>query len=151
MAAPDWLGSIVAIGGPAVSILGAVASATFAFLTLSLNKQVRRAEAHRGINSLYDKLMDYRTSNPKVLGLSRGWRREYFTSIYEQKTGQDREWAIYYTYVELCLGFCNVVLYNWHQRLLDRQAYEDHFKPLIKLIMTEHHPILRDLLRDGKY
>jgi hypothetical protein len=141
----DWL-------VPTVSVLGAVSSGVFALASLLLTRRMHRAETHREISVLYDRLMEVRLANPEVLALSRRWAREDLDRIYDQRAAEDREWARYYSYVELCLGFCNAVIYARSRNLLTQDAYQGQYEPLVKLLLTEHHPILRDLLeRGGKF
>jgi hypothetical protein len=141
----DWL-------VPTVSVLGAVSSGVFALASLLLTRRMQRAETHREISALYDRLMEVRLANPDVLELSRRWTRDNLDRIYNQRSAEDREWARYYSYVELCLGFCNAVLYARSRGLLTQDAYLGQYEPLVRLLLTEHYPIVRDLLdKGGKY
>lgn len=138
----DWL-------VPTVSVVGAVSSGVFALASLLMTRRMQRAEIHREISALYDRLMDIRLANPDVLELSRRWTHEKLSSIYRQHSAEDREWARYYTYVELCLGFCNAVLNARSRGLLSRDAYLGQYEPLVRLLLTEHYPIVRDLQAVG--
>lgn len=102
------------------------------------------------IGALYDKLVDYRERHPEVLLLSREWNAECMKRVYAQESDADRAWAIYYGYVELVLGYCNNVLIA-HREILSGASYEHHHRRLARLLVTEHLPIIQDLLDDGKY
>jgi hypothetical protein len=134
---------------PGVSVLGALSSGIFALVSLLMTRRMQRAEIHREISILYDRLMEVRLAHPEMLDLSRTWTSGNLERIYHQTSAEDREWARYYTYVELCLGFCNAVLYARSERHLPRDAYEGQYEPLVKLLLTEHYPILRELLEAG--
>jgi hypothetical protein len=51
----------------------------------------------------------------------------------------------------VCISFCNAVLSARRSHLLNRHAYEGQYKPLVKLLMTEHAPLVASLLSSGKY
>jgi hypothetical protein len=134
---------------PVVSVLGAASSGIFALASLLLTRRMQRAEIHREISGLYDRLMEVRLDHPEMLELGHSWTPGNLERVYRQGSAEDREWARYYTYVELCLGFCNAVLYARSKRLLTRDAFAGQYEPLVKLLLTEHYPILRDLLEAG--
>ena len=103
-----------------------------------------------GRSDLSDRLVDFRTSHPEVLALSRTWSEAAFGTLYRQESEADRGWALYYNYAELCCGFCNAVLYGRRIGLLDRHAYDRQYKSLVKLLLTEHYPYIRSVFH-GKY
>jgi hypothetical protein len=133
-----------------VAFLGVATSSATAILAYRLSRQSQRSESQREIGRSYEKMMDFRTSYPDVLSLSRRWTEECFVSIYNQKSERDRQWARYYTYVELCTSFVNAVLYAREAGLLDKRAFENQYRNLVKLLLTEHYPYLTTIL-DGKY
>jgi len=138
----EWL-------APAVALLGALISAACALLAWGLSRRGQRAEAHERINQRYDRLMEFRASHPKVLALGFRWLPENFNRIYGQAGSEDQDWVLYYTYVELVLGFCNASAYAARCGALDEVGFEQHYKPLMKLLLTEHQPIMADLLQGG--
>ena len=106
------------------------------------------SRAEKQVGELYDQMVRYRTKYPEVMFFSRQWKEDYFKNIYYQKSEDDKKWVIYYSYVELCLGYCNtVLLLRWSLR---PGSYRHQHKELIKLILTEHYPIIKDLLK-GPY
>jgi hypothetical protein len=116
-----------------------------------LSRTARIAAAQKQIADLYDKLVDYRRHHPEVLPLSRQWQAGSFHRIYFDETEKGRRWALYYGYVELCLGYANAVLYARKRRLIDRLSFQAHHKPLIKLLFTEHILILDEICQSGPY
>ncbi len=134
-----------------VGLSGVLSSAVIAVLAYSLNRQAQRAQMERAVSESYTQLMDFRSSHPEVMKLARSWKVEYFGAVYRQATDGERLWVFYYTYAELCLSFVNAVLYAWKSHLLDHHAFEGHYKPLIKLILTEHNPFIASMLPEGKY
>lgn len=133
-----------------VALLGVLSSSVIAYLVYRLTRQAQYAEMQREIGHLYEQLMDFRTAHPEVLRLSRRWEEACFAAIYRQASEEDKEWALYYTYTELCFSFTNAVLYGRKIHLLDRYAYEGHYRPLLKLLLTEHYPYVTSVV-PGKY
>jgi hypothetical protein len=133
-----------------IATTGVLTSALIAYLAYTLNRQSQRTAIHRSIGDLYEKLMDFRASHPEVLSLAGKWNDQCFNSIYSQASPKDKQWVIYYAFVELALSFSNTVLYGRKSRVLDGYAYENHYKPLIRLLLTEHYPFMRSV-KDGPY
>jgi hypothetical protein len=133
-----------------IALLGVITSSSIGYLVYLSNKQAQRAETQREISHLYEKLMDFRVEYPEVLMLSRIWKMACFRTIYRQKSKKDRQWAIYYTYAELCMSFCNTVIYGEKLGFLNKVSYQQHYKLLVKLILTEHYPFVTSVL-NGKY
>ena len=134
-----------------VGLSGVLSSVVIAVLAYSLNRQAQRAQTERAVSESYNLLMNFRSDYPEVLKLGRLWTVGCFSAIYRQATQEEKLWVSYYTYAELCLSFVNAVLYGWKSHLLDRDAYEGQYKPLIKLVLTEHDPFIRTMLPEGKY
>jgi hypothetical protein len=122
-----------------IAIIGTIISALLAYLSYSLNRQSQRASMQRSIADLYDRMVKYRAQHPEVMQLCDRWNDDRFAAIYRQSNAKEVQWVIYYNYVELVSGFINAVLYGRKNRLLDRLAYEGHYKPLVKLLVTEHY------------
>jgi hypothetical protein len=137
----DWLSMVIAV-------TGVLTSGLLAYLAYSLNRQSARANSQRSIGILYDQLMNFRAAHPEVMRLCYQWKRENHDLIYRQATEEDREWALYYTYVEYMGGFVNAVLYGRKNRLLDRLAYDGHYEPLVKLLLTEHYPFIASSMQN---
>jgi hypothetical protein len=135
----DWLSIYIAI-------IGTIISALLAYLSFSLNRQAQRASIQRSIEDIYDKMVKYRAEHPEVLRLCYRWNNDSFDAIYRQLNNDEVQWVNYYNYVELVSGFLNAVLYGRKIRLLDRHAYEGHYKPLVKLLVTENYPYFLSVL-----
>lgn len=140
----DWLAS-------AVALIGVASSGVLAYLAYWLNRQAQRNQAHKEIADLYDKVLVFRAEHPALLRLSRLWTADRFRAMYVQESSDDRSWAAYTAYVELCISFCNAALHGWKDHHLDRGAYEGRFKPLVKLLLTENYPLISGMLASGKY
>lgn len=140
----DWLTVIVAL-------TGVLSSGVIAYLAYSLNRQAERAQTQRSISESYDRLIKFRSDHPEVLQLSQHWNDACFDLIYTQEKDEDINWVYYYTYAELCFSFINAVLSGRKSRLLDKGVYESQYKPLVKLLLTEHNPLVSSLLVNGKF
>ncbi|MFM1814277.1 MAG: hypothetical protein RLZ98_972 [Pseudomonadota bacterium] len=134
-----------------VSLVAALFSLAIGLLSWRLSHRTYSASRETRLEDLYDRLMDYRLKHPEVLVLSRKWQPECLTMVYSQRNPEEREWAIYMGYVELCISYCNAVLHARHQRQLDRTVYTSQHEPLIRLLLTEHYPIIRQLTREGGF
>jgi hypothetical protein len=135
----DWLSIYIAI-------IGTVISALLAYLSYSLNRQSQRASMQRSIEDIYDKMVNYRAEHPEVMKLCYRWNDGSFDAIYRQRNAEEVQWVTYYNYVELVSGFLNAVLYGRKIRLLDQHAYEGHYKPLVKLLVTENYPYFLSIM-----
>jgi HEPN domain-containing protein len=135
----------------AVAWIGVVSSGVVAYLAYSLSKQAQRSQTQQSIGDLYNKLIDHRSAHPEVMALSRRWETRYFETLYCPASSEDLGWILYYTYAELCIGFCNAVLSARKSHLLNQHAYEGQYKLLVKLLMTENDPFIASLLPSGKY
>ena len=129
-----------------VAFTGVVTSALLAYLAYSLNRQSQRTAIHRSIGDLYEKLMNFRTDYPEMMQFCHQWTEDCFNFVYHQTSAEDRQWALYYTYAELIIDFSNTVIYGRKSHLLDRKAYENHYKPLVKLLLTEHYPFISSII-----
>jgi hypothetical protein len=135
----DWLSIYIAL-------LGTIISALLAYLSYSLDRQSQRASMQRAIEDLYDKMVEYRSVHPEALKLCNRWNENSFDSLYRQGSTEEVQWVVYYNYVELISGFSNAVLYGHKIKLLDKHAYEGHYKPLVKLLVTENYPYFLSIL-----
>lgn len=129
-----------------IGILGTLVSTTVALLVYFSSRQNQRAEIHHEIEHTYDNLMKFRATHPEVLALSRKWDDGYFKFLYSFPKEEASSWVIYYTYVELCLAFINAVLFGRDIKVLDRRAYQYHYRPLILLLLSEHYPYIKSVI-----
>jgi hypothetical protein len=137
----DWL---------SIYIAGIVISGLLTYLSYSLNRQSQRASTQRSIDGLYDEMIKYRATHPEVMKLCYRWNKDSFDAVYRQLNAEEVQWVIYYNYVEIVCGFLNAVLHGRKNKLLDKHAYEDHYKSLVKLLVTEHYPYFLVVLK-GPY
>ena len=142
---------IAAIIGGAVSLIAALVSIIFSMKSYHQAKQNQYAQAEKDASDAYDRMVNFRTSHPEVFKLAWNWKRGYFQKVYAQNNPNDKEWVYYYTYVELCLGYCNIVLSARSRRVISEIDFNDRHRRLVKLLLTENNPILEDLLVEDKY
>lgn len=113
-----------------------------------------QGQAEKAVGDLYDQMVRFRVEHPEVLELSRKWASGNFAQVYGDGDAVDPRWVTYYSYFELCVGYCNSAILAWYGFRLGRRSFTHHHKPLIKLVLTENYPIMRDLLHgggEGKY
>ena len=123
-----------------IAVIGTMISGILAYLSYSLNRQSQRASMQRSIEDLYDEMVGYRSEHPEVMKLCYRWNGNSFDALYRQRNAEEVQWVVYYNYAELVSGFLNAVLYGRKNRLLDQCAFEGHYKPLVKLFVTENYP-----------
>ena len=125
-----------------------IVTMTISLLGLMITAVNVWTQAERQVGNLYDQMVRYRTEHPEVMYLSRKWQADCFYKIYNQTNEHDKSWVIYYSYSELCIGYCNAVLSSrWR---LPPGSYRNQHQPLVKLTLTEHNIIIEQLVR-GDY
>jgi hypothetical protein len=110
-----------------------------------------RSQAERQVGDLYDQLVQFRIAHPEVMSLSRRWEPECLARVYAPQQQVDTNWVVYYSYVELCLGYCNAVLSARRAWRLGGGSFTHYHKQLVTLILTEHNPIVEHLLTKGGF
>jgi hypothetical protein len=135
---------VVSMAGTAVAIFVSLWNARHQHLG-------RQTEAYRTIHELYDRVVQVRIDRPELLALAHKWQTSCMRKVYEQANTEDRDWAVYYTYAELCIGFCNAVLQARDRGLMPRSEFEAQWAHLVKLVITEHFPIIGDFLKEQKF
>jgi hypothetical protein len=96
-------------------------------------------------------MVDYRLQHPEVLSLASRWTPECWEAVYDQRNAEERAWALYYGYVELCISYCNAVLHARDTGLLDHDVYDSEHELLIRLLLAEHYRILSTIVRPDGY
>ncbi len=134
-----------------IAAFAAALSVTFSIISFFQARKSKKAAAYSQISSIYDRLISFRIEHPEVLSLSRKWDSNMMKVVYEQKNKKDKQWVTYYTFVELCIGYCNVVFNAWYGYLIDDDSFFTQYEPLARLLMTEHNPIIKDLSDEGIY
>lgn len=135
----------------ATALFAALSSTILAYLAYLLSKQSERSQTYRSTAEAYDRLIRFRVEHPEVLSMSHRWTPVRWDHLYRQSDELDRKWAIYYTYVELAIGFMNAVLYARSQKLLGRKVFDAEYGMLVKYLLTENYPIISGMLESGKY
>jgi hypothetical protein len=131
------------------AVLAAFVAMIVAYVNLRQTKRAYSSSIEARLEGLYDRLMDYRLKHPEVFKLSRSWTRDCLTKIYLQSNDEERSWAIYVGYVELCISYCNAVLLAQRRRLLAKQVYTSQHEPLVRMLITEHFPIIHQFTSEG--
>jgi len=134
-----------------MEITGAVIAAVVAIVGLAITVVTTWAQAEKEAGDLYDQMVRLRVEHPEVMALSRRWVPGTFARVYGERREPEASWVVYYSYVELCLAYCNAVLVARRGWRMNRSSFNVHHKPLLKLILTEHNPIIEELLKEGKY
>ncbi|MCK5055440.1 MAG: hypothetical protein KAT34_02215 [Candidatus Aminicenantes bacterium] len=142
---------ILILFGAAVLLSAAVLLAVLVFFSFAQTRKDRKEAAFKHINNIYEKIIRFQTEHPEVLSLSRKWNTGMICRVYEQASAEDKQWAIYYTFVELCIGYCNAVLHARKRKLIDKDSYINQHEPFVKLLLRKHHPIIDDMVRERKY
>lgn len=138
----------------AVSIIAAVAAIASVIVSIFSFMYVRRSQkntTYQHISDLYDKLISFRVDHPEVLSLSRKWDNGKLAKVYRPTSEEDKCWTTYYTYVELCIGYCNAVLHARKKKLMDTDDFENQHEPLMKLLLTEHNPLIESLVSEHDF
>ena len=143
--------TMATIVGAIVSLFAALISVIFGVFSYLQNQKAQRAQAEKDVSDAYNRLATFRIKHPEVLCFAREWQPGHFQKVYNQLEKEDHLWVIYYTYAELCIAYCNIVLSTNERGLLDKSSYEQHHKLLVKLLLTENNPIIEDLVNEGKY
>ena len=109
-----------------------------------------QGQAEKEVGDIYDQMVKFRVEHPEVLELSRKWQAGNFAKVYGDGGSLDPQWVTYYSYFELCIGYCNSSILAWYGFRLGRRSFKHHHKPLIKLVLTENYPILKTIQEDGE-
>lgn len=141
-------GTFIAAG---VALLAAVISLWIGLINWRQSRRSYMATRETRIEELYDRLMDYRLKHPEVLRLSRLWQPECLTKIYSQASEEEKLWTYYFGYVELCTSFCNATLQAQRRGEIDDDVHRVQYEPLMRLLITEHFPVIRQLTKEAKF
>ena len=142
---------ILVLIGCAVLLSAVVLLVVFAYLSFVQSRQDQKTAAEKQVNNLSKKIIDYQTEHPGITSLSGKWKPDIIDRVYNQSSEKDKQWAIYYTFVELCIGCCNTVLHAWNRKLLDKNSFINQHEPFIKQLFRKHRLIIDDMVRREKY
>lgn len=143
---PAVVGALI---GATVAFVAAIASLWVGILNWRQSRRSYGSTVHARIEDLYDRLVDYRLKHPEVFRLSRSWQPACIAKIYSQSDDEEKTWVVYFGYVELCVSFCNATLHARNRGLLDSVIYRDQLEPLVKLLVTEHLPAIKQITDEG--
>jgi hypothetical protein len=104
-----------------------------------------QADSFIKINNEYNRIVTYRLEHPEVAALANQWRNEYLDSI-----GATDNITKYYSYGELCIGFCDVCLYHREGKLISSRDFDNYYRGLMDLVATENKLFFVSIAK-GKY
>ncbi|MCK4761182.1 MAG: hypothetical protein KAW12_03215 [Candidatus Aminicenantes bacterium] len=142
---------ILILIGCTVLLSAVVVFSVFAYLSFAQSRKDREDAAFKQVNNLYKKIKGFQTEHPKVSSLSGKWQPDIIHRVYNQSSEKDKQWAKYYTFVELCIGYCNTVLHARKRKLIDKNSYINQHEPFIKQLLRKHRLIIDDMVRKEKY
>lgn len=134
-----------------MEIAAAIVVAIVSVVSVIITVVTVRSQAEKQVSDLYDQLVQFRIAHPEVMSLSRRWEPGCLARLYAPQQQVDPDWVVYYSYVELCLGYCNAVLSARRAWRLRGSSFTHHHKQLITLILTEHNPIVEHLATKGGF
>lgn len=143
--------SYLAAVGAGVSLVVAIVAAAVSIWGLYHQRRAQQVEAYRAVHQLYDQMIQLKFAHPRFLVYARNWTAECMARVYRQHDTEDEKWSEYYTFVELCIGFANTVLEARDRKLIPDKEYSRQWEPLVRLVLTEHYPIISDFLKERKY
>lgn len=134
-----------------ISLVTALGGAFAWFMAWQERKRSQRNEAYRAVHQLYDQMVHQRFEHPEFLMSARDWNDDRMAMVYRQTDEQERTWARYYTYVELCIGFANAVLQAHDAGSMGDDEFNKQWKRLVRLVVAEHYPIIHGFIAEGPY
>jgi hypothetical protein len=135
-------------------VIFAITMLYFIFLGILSKSQARKAQkaiVENQIANLHDQLNRCQIEYPQFMYLSRKWTPETIKKVYKQNSDEDRQWAKYYVYNELYIGYSNTVLHALRNKLISNNLFKNQHEPVIRKWLAIHHPIVNDLLHDGRH
>ncbi len=140
----------------AVELLSAIVAACAALVTAGmgvfafrLSRASSRYAARRAIGDLASSLAAFRAQYPEVMSVARGWSPESWDVLFAAPTTEETARLVrYYSFVEIGLEFCNTTLGAYAEGNLSREAFDRHYRPLVRLFVTEHWPMISNLLQN---
>jgi hypothetical protein len=134
-----------------VSVVSAVVAIALGVWTARLTRQAQQVEAYRAVHDHYDKMIQLKFTNPDFLIQARDWDTGKMKCVLDASMPQHAEWSRYYTFAELCIGFANAVLQARSRHLMGKPEYKKQWERLVRLVVTEHYPIISTFLAEGPY
>lgn len=145
------MGGDVATIAAIVSVIGAVVAGALGVWTARHTRLAQQVEAYRAVHVDYDKMVQLKFENPDFLIQARDWDAGKMKCVLTASLPQHVEWSRYYTFAELCIGFANSVLQARSRNLMGEAEYSKQWERLVRLVVTEHYPIISGFLAEGPY
>jgi hypothetical protein len=130
-----------------VAACAALVTAGLGVVAFRLSRAGSRYAARRAIGDLANSLATFRAEYPEVMSVARNWTPASWERLFAAPaTDESKGLARYYSFVEIGLEFCNTTLGAYAEGHLPRDAFERHYRPLVRLFVTENWPMISDLL-----
>ena len=100
------------------------------------------AQSFSRIGDTYDKIVEYRLQHPEVLAIAKQWKKGDLNKI-----DSDSEIAKYYSYGELCIGFCDNCLYHQRSKLMSKKTFNDYYSGLMNLVAEENRYYFDEIVK----
>ena len=134
-----------------VSVASAIVAAAVSVWTARETRKTEQVAAYRSVHELYDKMVQLKLDNPDFLVNARDWDASKMRCVYTAQDPGHKVWSRYYTFAELCIGFCIAVLQAHECRLMGDQDYGRQWERLVRLVVTEHFPVVSGFMAEGPY
>lgn len=128
-----------------LSALGAIISIWGAILTWVIARKSHSIDTREQLREAYLRMMAFRAEHPHVMHLARIYNPQVWSAMYGEDDESRKEWIEYYTYLEHCLIYGNLVLAS--HRLIS-PYYGLQSEPLVRLLLAEHYPAISDLIHE---
>jgi hypothetical protein len=143
--------ALVSVLAAGVSVAAAVVGIVLGIVSARQDRRAQQVEAYRAVHELYDRMIQRKFEHPEFLSHARAWDNSKMACVFAPAAPCDGEWSRYYTFVELCVGFANAVLQARSCKLMGETDYEHQWERLVRLVVTEHYPIIRGFMDEGPY
>lgn len=124
-------------------------TAILGVLAFALTRSTSRNAAERAIGDLYLHIARLRVEHPEILSVARSWEEQDWARLYASDASAYKV-VRYYSYVELCLEFCNTALRARKNRLITGKDFTAHYESLVRYAIVENWPIINQM-RDASY
>ncbi len=134
-----------------VLLIQAAALMLFALTAYARDRREQKNIFFTRLDRLREEIRRLQLEFPFLQGLETQWTRDTRQRIYEPAPPEDLRWVHYYSLVELCISYCNTVLYGRRRKIIGKDAFAAQYEPFMKEILTKHRRIIGDLIQEGKY
>ncbi len=112
-------------------------------ITQYFNWKSTNAISFNRMGDAYDKIVTYRLEHPEVLMIARRWENGDL-----EKLETNAEIAKYYSYGELCIGFCDICLYHLNSKLISKKDFDNYYSGLMNLVAKENQNYFEEIVKN---